>query len=362
MHIPPKYLKIAGIVLSGIIILLTAVGIFAYIKREALLRSAIEKAINKAKNDYNLNVKIENAHFEGLRTVAFDKITVVPDQRDSLANFNDLRIGIRLMPLLVGNIKLSEIKMNYGKISLIKKDSIRNYDFLFKKDNSADTTTATKVNIAELANNLLNKLLNKIPENMDIKNFQLLFDDNNEKLDFYTGSATIEDGDLKSTILVNNRQSTWHLNGEVAPDDKQFDLNLFADGKKVELPFLEKKYNLKLSFDTIHSQLKDVESNGDELKLSGNFAIKNLLINQPKIAANDIIVQNGSIDADMTFGENFVSIDSSSVIHLKNIEANPFIKYTLYPTKIYELNLKTSELDAQELVNAFPQGLFESLE
>jgi len=129
----------------------------------------------------------------------------------------------------------------------------------------------------------------------------------------------------------------------------------------VELPFIQKKYGLKLNFDTIGTELKKEDQDGDETKIYSSCFVRNLLINHPKIASNDIVVPNGSIDANVFVGENYVSIDSSSVIHLKNVSANPFIKITLNPTKIYELKLRTDWLDAQSLFNSFPNGLFESL-
>jgi hypothetical protein len=68
------------------------------------------------------------------------------------------------------------------------------------------------------------------------------------------------------------------------------------------------------------------------------------------------------MDAEMLIGENFISIDSASTIHLKDVDIHPFIKYTVSPNKIYELKIRTDELDAQQIFNSFPKGLFESLE
>jgi hypothetical protein len=75
-----------------------------------------------------------------------------------------------------------------------------------------------------------------------------------------------------------------------------------------------------------------------------------------------VIIERASMDAEMLIGENFISIDSASTIHLKDVDIHPFIKYTLSPNKIYELKIRTDELDAQQIFNSFPQGLFESLE
>jgi hypothetical protein len=362
MRIRKKYLKIAGIILSVFFAAILIGGFIGFNKREAILKSVVAKAIAKAKADYNLDVTIQSAKFSGLKTVTFKDISVVPENRDSLASISDLSVSVQLFPLITGHVRLAQVNLKDGKINLTKRDTIRNYDFLFKKKKDTTTTTRAKVDLAELANKLLNQMLDKIPENMNLQNFAINIKYDDDSLKFVAPNATIDDGDLKSNILVNTTESVWHVEGKIEPSDKQLDLKLYAEGKKVELPILERKFKLKLNFDTISTQLKRVRKEGDQLKMFGSWAVKNLLINHEKIAANDIIVPNGSIDASVFIGKNYVSVDSSSVIHLKNIKANPYIKYTLYPNKIYELKVHTEELDAQELFDAFPIGLFESLE
>ena len=361
MQIPRKYIKFVLVTFLSLTIVLLIAGIIGFSKREALLKHTIEKAITKAKKDYNLIVNINGYKFSGLRSVDFQDLSVVPAGRDSLATIHSLRVGIKLWPLIFGDVKLGEFKLSQGKINLIKRDSISNYDFLFKKKGD-DSLKKSKANLADLANNILNQLLYKIPDDMDIKDFDIHYSHNNTDFDFYTTKATIVEGQVKSTIKVNGSESVWHLNGEVDPSDKQLDIKLFADGKKVELPYIEKKFGLKLNFDTIRTQLISAKTSGDEFKISGSWAISNLLINHPKIASNDVIIPQASIDADLTVGENFLAVDSSSTIHLKTLKAHPFIRYTLSPQKIYELKLHTEEMDAQELFNSFPLGLFESLD
>lgn len=362
MRIRKRYLKIAGIILSIFLTALLVGGLVAFNKREAILRRAMAKGISMAKENYGLNVVIKDAGFKGLRTVGFKDISVVPDERDTLAVISDLKVSVQLLPLLVGDVKLAQVDLKNGKISLIKRDSIRNYDFLFRRKKDTTTTNNQRVDLAVLANNLLNKMLDKIPENMNLENFAINIKHDDDSLSFFAPTATIDDGDLKSKILVNQKESIWHVEGLIEPSDKQLDFKLYAEGKKVELPILEKKLKLKVNFDTIRTELRRVRKEGEQLKIYGSWAVKNLLVNHEAVASNDIIVPDGSIDANIFIGKNYISIDSSSVVHLKNIKAKPFIKYTLYPTKIYEVKLHTDELDAQELFDAFPVGLFESLE
>jgi len=362
MQIPEKYHKIIRIGSISLFALFFIVGAVAYSKREAFLNSAIQKAIQKADKDYDLELKIESAGFVGLSSVSFKNITIVPHKGDSLARILNFKIGVKLLPLIFGDIKLSEIKLDRGVINLVKRDSLSNYDFLFRKKESDQSEEKAELDIAKLANNLINKILYKIPDDMDIRDFEIKFSDDSGSVNLFTRIATIDGGEVNSSILVNGEESTWHVDGTVNPGSKKLNLTLYAENKKVELPYLEKRFGLKLNFESVTTEMRGVNRSGSQLEVNGSWKVKNLLINHSRIAGNDVIVPDVSLDADMVFGKNFVSVDSTSTLHLKGISLHPFIKYTLSPTKIYELKLHTESMDAQELMDSFPQGLFDSLE
>ncbi|WP_421945586.1 transglycosylase domain-containing protein [Pedobacter sp.] len=362
INIPKKYLKIGAWVLGVFFIVCIALGAVAYSKREALLKKMVAKAIAKANKDYDLDVKIGSAGFTGLSTVKMTAISVVPKDRDTLSNISELSVGVKLFPLIFGNVKLSEIKLNNGFVSVVLKDSTTNIDFILKRKKKDSTETKGKVNLADIANNVLNEVLYKIPDDMDVKNMVFKFNDHDTaKLSFAT-EAKIDGGDLKSTINVNEGESTWHIDGYVNPGSKELSFTAYADGKKLELPYLNNKLHAKLSFDTLQTELKNAKYSGDDYKISGSWSVKNMLINQPRIASNDIIVQSAKLDADVLVGPNYIALDSTSTAYLKNASIHPFVKYTLGKDKIYELKLNAEEQDAQSIFEAFPQGLFESLD
>lgn len=363
IRIPKKYLKIGAWVLGVLALLLVAVGAIAYGKREALLNKMVAKAIAKAEKDYGLEVKIGEYGFSGLSSVHMNKVSVVPKDRDTLTTINDITIGVKMFPLLFGDVKLSEVTLNQGKLNVVLRDTLTNIDFILKRKKKDSTTTKSKVDLSEIASNLLNQVFYKIPDDMEIKNFMMQLNDNDTAfVKFLTTTATIDGGELKSTIKVNDTAAVWHINGELDPSDKQLEVMLFADGKKVELPYLENKLHTKINFDTVKTQMKDASFSGSNYKISGSWAIKNLLINQPRISAEDIIVPDASVEADMLIGENFVCLDSTSTVHLRDASIHPYLKYTLSPNKIYEMKLNAPEQDAQAIFNSFPVGLFESLD
>jgi hypothetical protein len=356
----PKYIRITGIVVASLLVILLIGGYIAYSKREALLQHAIEKAKAKAKSNYNLDLEIGSAHFIGLSTVSFTNITVVPAQRDSLLSIKQFEVSVKILPLLFGEVKLAEVNLKDAHLNLTDINHVKNFDFLFKK--KKDTTAKTKVNLAELSYNLVNQVLYKIPDDLSVSNFLISFKNDSSSFKLLTQTADIKDGQLNSTININDGSATWHFAGRMHPSDKDIDIKLYADGKKVELPYIEKKYHLKVNFDTLSTRLTKVDHGGGETRISGYWGVRNLLINHPGISSSDIVVPNAGIDANVFVGENYVSIDSSSLIHLKKITAHPYIKYTLNPVKIYELKVNTGWLDAQDLFDSFPNGVFDSLQ
>jgi hypothetical protein len=362
MHrLNPKYIRIVGIIVVSLIILLLISGYIAYSKREAYLQSAVSKAILKAKTDYNLDVKIGSVHFSGLSTVSLSAVTVVPEHRDSLLSINRFDVSIKLMPLLFGDIKLANVVLDNGHLNLTDIKGVKNFDFLFKK--KKDTTEKkTRADLSELANNLMKQVLYKIPDDLDLKNFLVTFTNDSASVKLLTQTALIKHGKLSSTIKVDDGAATWHFAGKMHPSDRDIDVRLYADGKKVEIPMIEKRYHLKVNFDTITTRLQKVENSNGVTRIYGYWSVRNLLINQPGLSSSDIIVPNGSIDANVFVGKNYVSLDSSSLIHLKKITIKPYFKYQLNPVKIYTVKVNTDWLDAQDVFDSFPDGLFDSFE
>ena len=363
-----KAIRIAGWVFLGIFLLGCVGAVIAYSKRESLLQTALQRAIRKAKRDYNLDVRIGAARFTGLSSVAFTDISVVPEHRDSLARIQRVEVAVRFWPLLAGKIGLSGMTLENGLIQVIKHDSLTNIDFLLhrKRDSTALADPAAepsrRTNLADVTENLIDNILSKIPDDLNVQNLEFRGMDDTDTLSLLTQTAIIKNEAVSSTLKLNGNQATWHISGTADPRNREYNLALYADGKPIELPYIQKKFNLNVQADTLRAELRDVDRSGGEFRLEGAGSVRNLRINHPAIARTDVLVPRAAIDANLFVGENYVGIDSSSTLHLGEVSARPFVKYTLTPAKAYEVQMHTDLLDAQALFNSFPQGLFESLE
>ena len=356
-----KKLRISIYVFLGFIAL-SFILMFAF--RQAILEKVINKAIASEKRKHQLNIKIEKAGFVGLSTVEFKNISVVPDSADTLLRINQFKVSVAILPLIIGNVKIDELISSNAVLNIINKNGKRNFDFLLKNKTPKDTVKKDQsgVDLANLADNLINELLYKVPNNMSITNYRLNVEDEEHAFTINANSISINNHQLNSTLILNNNESVWHMEGQLYPSDKKLNVRFFADHKKVELPYLEQKFGLKLSFDTVSTRMDNIEYTSGELRIFGNWALKNLTVNHPRIAQKDVIVNIASIDCNMFIGEKSISIDSSSVAYLGLIKARPYIKYTIAPSKIYELKFDIEEMPAQDFFNSFPQGLFGTLE
>lgn len=375
-----------GWVLWGLFSIAGVGGSIAYFKRENLLKTALDRAVRKAKRDYNLNVRIGSAGFTGLNSVAFTDVSVVPQDRDSLARIRRVEVGVRFWPLLAGKIALSGMTLENGLVQIVKRDTLTNIDFLIRRKGRDSTGTADqpaettrRADLSNVVEKLIDNILSKIPDDLNIRNLEFRGVDDAETISLLTQTAYIKDEAVTSTLKLNGNEATWHLTGTADPADREYDLALYADGqngqtKPLELAYLQKKFDLKLQADTIRAELRDVDRDGGEFRLEGAGSVRNLRINHPAIARTDVLIPTASLDAHLFVGENYVGVDSASILRLGTVSARPFIKYTLVNTapanrnrakqtdKIYEVQLHTDQLDAQALFNSFPQGLFESLE
>src|SRR5690606_11565373 len=219
------------------------------------------------------------------------------------------------------------------------------------------------INLAKLADRVIHQILYKIPDNMELRNFDISYKDDSLQQRLTIPEADIDDGELKSTILVNKNQATLYLNGDLHPGRNELFFRLFAKDSKVEFPLLEEKYALKLNFDTLEAHLKKVKwRNKDEFQISVSGRVGNLLLNHWRIASNDVIVPSGFMDAEIIIGKESIELDKSSTARLEKVTAHPYAKLTLSPHKTYALGLNVPEFNAQDVFDSFPIGLFESLE
>ncbi|TCV10896.1 hypothetical protein EDC17_103024 [Sphingobacterium alimentarium] len=144
-------------------------------KRQGYLDSAVVKVKEKLRQEYEVDFKVDTYRFAGLNTVEFENLLVVPKDRDTLATMEKFSVTVKLMPLIWGDIKVGGLGVKNGAVSFVKKDSLSNYDFLFKKKDPTvpEPETNTSKGFADLADRLATQFFSLIPDDLDLENFEL---------------------------------------------------------------------------------------------------------------------------------------------------------------------------------------------
>lgn len=365
MKLSSKYKK-WGLIILGTLVVVLAVGYaVAMSKRDGYLQEAVEKVKLKLKNDYQVDFLVNNYHFDGLTTVVFEDVQVIPVGRDTLMSMDRLGVSVRIWPLLFKEIKIGNLDLDNGKVSFVKKDSISNYDFLFKKKekDSVEVEQPSERNFAALAESLTKQVFSKIPENMTVNNFEVSYKDSLLFQRIRIPEAKIDAGDFQTSLFLNDQDAEWILNGSIDNDRHKMKVEVSSKDKDSELPFLKGKYGLSVSFDKLIFDLAGVKRVADNLlHVDGSFSYENLVVNHKRLSDAPIVLPHAVAKGGIEIANNYFALKNGSTITVKDFAISPMAKYTVKPTKKVELSVRTGQFEAQTFFDAIPKGLFETLE
>jgi len=344
------------------VLFVLCIGTF-FIFRNTILQKAITKVSDKMETDYNSKFSIKTASFEGFSGVALENVLLVPKNADTLLNVQSIKTNVSFWKLLTGDVQLGTLYVKNGFVQLVKNKNGRNFDAFLKKDTPEDTASV-EVNYAEKAYRLLNQALNLIPTDMDLENVSLRMDDMGRKVKLDLKKLRLVDKELETSIGVtaDNFKQTWKIKGFADPRNKQTDLRFFnVDTGKIRIPYIDKRFNLQAGFDSIRLNIKNIDMDGDELHIDGFSSVANFTVNHPKIAKKDVVIKNAHFDYNFVFGEDFISIDSTSSVTLNKMKFNPYVFYQKTQedkNQIYALKVKIPKMKAQDFIVSLPEGLF----
>lgn len=359
-----RYIKRAAIAFAALLVILV-VGYFAF--RNAVLRKVIEKAQVKIESEYNATLSIGNAGFRGMGGVDMKDVLLVPKDADTLFRMETISADVDLMHLFLGRLQVEQMQVSNGFIRMVKTGDKRNFDAFLKskKDTTVVVKSDNKKDYARRAYKMMSRVLNLIPTDLKLKNVSLEVNDNGKKALVRLDNMTLVDKELETSITVttNTFSQRWKISGKADSRGKQADLRFFnIDSGAIKLPYLDERYNLKAGFDSIRVNLKNLDMDGSEFHVDGFASVSRLVINHPKVAPKDVVVNTARFDYNFLFGPDFIRIDSSSVATLNKIKVKPFVEYNIASDTIYTLKVGMPDTKAQDFIESLPEGLFSNFE
>ncbi len=337
-----------------------------FVFRNVVLEKAIAKVAHKMERDYNSKFEVKEASFKGFSGITMQGITLAPKDADTLLHIESLTTNVNVSRLLTGKIQLGALDMKNGYIQLVRSKKGRNFDaFLHPTRKEGSQQPKSKANYAKRAYRLLTRALNLVPTDMTLQNLSLRLNDMGREVSIDLAALTLSDKQLESSfgVIDNGKIQSWQVKGIADPRNKQGDLKFFnSDTSRIELPYISERFNLKSGFDSIQVNVQNIAMDGDELHIDGFAAISNFMVNHPKIAKKDVVINNARFDYHLLFGTDFVALDSTSAVQINDIKLTPFAKYSIAKDTVYQLQVHIPKMKAQDFITSLPKGLFTHFE
>lgn len=355
--------QIAILVLKIFLVIVTLVLVLFFAFRNTLLEKAITRISGKMEREYSSTFTVSKASFKGFSGIEMEGITLVPKNADTLLQVRELKTSVNFGALLTGDVQLGTLIMSDGFIQLVKNKKGKNFDAFLKKNKKeqAEEDNDASPDYADRAYSLLNQLLNLVPTDMQLDNLTLRLDDMGRKVHINLAHLKLEDKQLESSIGVKAKDiaQRWEVKGFADPRNKQADLKFYnTDTTRIQVPYIYERFGIKSAFDSIHVNVENIDMDGGELHIDGFASIKNFVVNHPKIARKDVVIDDARFDYRFLLGEDFVSVDSTSTMQLNKIKFHPYAKYSVEEDTIYELKARIPKMKAQDFIVSLPDGLF----
>lgn len=334
--------------------------ITAFVFRNALLHQTISKVSSKMERDYNSHFSVKKASFIGFSSIELTELVLIPKNADTLFNIQKIKTNVNIWHLLIGDIQLGTLEIKTGFVQLVKKGKTTNFEAFLKKDNSKQDSNK-KRDYAAFTYRIISKALNLVPTDMKIDNLVFKLDDNGKKASIGIQKLVLINKQLETAIDVktNTFNQRWKIKGFADPRNKKADISFVnIDTGAIRMPYLDERFNLKSSFDSIRLKIENIDKDGDELHIDGFASIANLKMNHPKIASKDVVIQNTRFDYRFLLGSHFISIDSTSTFQFNKIKIHPYLVYDTEGDTIYKLKVIIPKMKAQDFISSLPDGLF----
>jgi hypothetical protein len=331
-----------------------------FVFRNEVLKQTIAKVSFKMASEYNSTFTVKKASFVGLSGLSFSEIILVPKNADTLFHIHKMKTSVNLWRLLVGDIQLGTLEIENGYVQLVKNKKGRNFDAFLKKDKTTASSNE-KRDYAKVAYRLISKVLNLVPTDMKVENLAFRLDDNGKKTTINFQKLRLVNKQLETSVKVETKAFSQRIRieGLADPRNKSADIRFFnIDTGAIKVPYLDERFGLKSSFDSIRVNIQNIDKSGSELHLDGFASIANLIINHKKIANKDVVIKNAKFDFRFLLGSDFISIDSSSTVQFNKVKFNPYLAYETEEDTIYKLKVAVPKMKAQDFIVSLPDGLF----
>ena len=345
-----------------LIVVLPLILIFFFAFRNTFLDIVLKRVVKKMSDEKGVVLTIDAAAFSGFSTVAFGKVSLVPQNGDTLFTADTLRVRPSIWTFLTGTLRIKEVEAEVVLIRLVHKKSGDNYQFIRKDSSIADLSVKGKKDFGLILKSFLDRAFNLAPQRADMKNIQLTLINDTLAASIRINTFHSDENLMNGVFEDLTAHNTWICNGSFSQIAHHLDVFIFpADASRSSVSVLKELTGTSLSFDTIHLVLDGYRYHDHSLKINGLSSFRNISLKHDKISSDTIKLNKTSISYSLTADESTLMLDSSSTAELNGITFNPFIKLDVGVSKKFALKIDCKETNGTEFFNSLPDGMFDDV-
>ncbi|WP_205501960.1 biosynthetic peptidoglycan transglycosylase [Rufibacter psychrotolerans] len=353
----------------GVFATLLVIGFVAFLlNRERILKYAVAKVIQKVDNKYPAQLQIGDAQFTDFNTVLVTNIALLPDGQPKLLQIDTVEATVSFRSLFLGRMVFKQFDMANGVITAFKKDSTDNFSFLYRKQASNEPvdTTAKRSNYGTLLNRLIETAFENVPDGVNFRNLGVVFSSDGRVINMQLPTMIMEDGEIaaRMTITTDSVTNTMYVKGLIDPDEYLLSAKMYGDdqSRTIEVPYIQQKFGATMRFDTLSLSITDKVFKNNQLTIRGESSAHGLVLNHPKIADENVTVQNGALKYKITLGDHYYALEPESEVRINKAVFYPELTYETRPNRKIGIRINSPEIPANDLFASMPPGLFDTFQ
>jgi hypothetical protein len=358
-----KRLKIGILALGGAILLQ---GALFFSLRNVVLNTVLDKKIGSyvRRNEGDV-FRIGSARFSGLERIVFTDIRLQSASGSIDLSLGACSIKVSFWNMILGRLRLKHLELNDVELSL--RQGRRPQP---EPDRRVGKMPAVRLPESEPAYAartaaLLQLFFNRVPGTLAINRLTFHSDLDQIQQTFHVPQLVIDGPAFATTVEIDDltKKRAYYLTGNVDRGKKQLLIHLLPlrRGEASALPFIDRQWGLRVSFDSLTVGLKSGGSRHGVLRLDGSLAVGGLSIRHPRIATEDVNLENASLDYVLNIGADYFELDDATRGRFNKLSFHPYLKFKTWPTRQLMLKLGKTGFKADDLFSSLPTGLFSRL-
>jgi hypothetical protein len=331
--------------------------------RKPILEFVVNKAKDKFKEKFDVELKIKDAGFAGIRDIYFTHVSLVPANGDTLLKVNHVYARINVAKLFRLKVGFKELVIDTSHLSLVRRENGDNFSFLKSRDKDSVGDTIKVSNTSDYSDRfmgVLEKINDVFSERITFRQFKVSYQRGlmNEYVNipelFFDGSV------FQSSVITASKEGVnlWIVNGTADASNSAYDFRVKRTrGEPFALPFIDLVDGFKVCFDSANVKLNATESRG-RVDVKGVFNMHQLLVSHWRISPKDVHFPKMEFKMNAFVDKDSLGLAPGTLFTLNDLPISISTSYSREPVRKFAIQSSFETKNAQQLFDAMPNGMF----